>query len=59
MQENYDQGLSIYEKNLAASASSYEAVAADYAKVLESIGEEKKAQIILKRSAKVLKAAGI
>jgi tetratricopeptide (TPR) repeat protein len=59
MQENYDQGLSIYEKNPAASASSYEAVAADYAKVLESIGEEKKAQIILKRSAKVLKAAGI
>jgi hypothetical protein len=41
-----------------ASASSYEAVAADYVAVLESIGEDRKAQIITKRSQKVLKAAG-
>ena len=58
VQENYDKGLLIYEKNMPASASSYEAIATDYAAVLESIGEDKKAQIIAKRSQKVLKAAG-
>ena len=58
MQENYDKGLAIYEKHMDVSSSSYEAVSADYVAVLESIGEDKKAQIITKRSQKVLKAAG-
>lgn len=58
-QENYDKGLTIYEKHLPATAGSYEAVAADYVAVLESIGEDKKAQIVAKRSKKVLKSAGL
>lgn len=54
-QQNYEKSLRIYEQNLDVSASSYEEAANDYISVLEEFGEEKKAESLRKRVAKVLR----
>lgn len=54
-QQNYEKSLRIYEQNLEECADSYEEVALDYIAVLEELGEDKKAESIRKRIAKVLK----
>lgn len=54
-QQNYEKSLRIYEQNLDDSGDSYEEVAMDYISVLEELGEEKKADGLRKRVAKVLK----
>jgi tetratricopeptide (TPR) repeat protein len=55
MQESYEKGLRIIERNLPGTAAIYEQTMTDYISVLESIGETKKAGMLLKRMAKALK----
>jgi hypothetical protein len=57
MQEHYDRGLEILERHLETDADSYEEIGGDYAAVLESIGENKKAAIFRRRMAKALRKA--
>lgn len=54
-QQNYEKSLRILEQNLDTSADSYEEIGMDYATVLESMGEDRKAEALRKRIAKVLK----
>ena len=54
-QQNYEKSLRIYEQNLEECSDSYEEVALDYIAVLEELGEDKKAESVRKRIAKVLK----
>lgn len=54
-QQNYEKSLRILEQNLDTSADSYEEVGQDYISVLLDLGEEKKAEALQKRIAKVLK----
>ncbi|OAI58104.1 hypothetical protein AYO49_05765 [Verrucomicrobiaceae bacterium SCGC AG-212-N21] len=54
-QQNYEKSLRIYEQNLEECADSYEEVALDYIAVLEEMGEDRKADGIRKRVAKVLR----
>lgn len=55
MQENYEKGLRIIEQNLPGTAAIYEQTMTDFISVLESIGETKKAGMLVKRMAKALK----
>ncbi|MFZ4766981.1 MAG: tetratricopeptide repeat protein [Roseimicrobium sp.] len=54
-QQNYEKSLRILEQNLGSHSDSYADVGADYISVLEALGEEKKAEALKKRIAKVLK----
>ena len=56
-QQNYEKSLRIFEQNLETCAASYEEVAEDYIAVLETFGEDKKAALLRKRVAKVLRKA--
>lgn len=53
--ENYEKGLRIIEQHLPDSAASYEQTMTDYAAVLESFGETKKAAALKKRMSNALK----
>jgi tetratricopeptide (TPR) repeat protein len=57
MQEYYDKGLEILERHLETDSDSYEEIGGDYAAVLESIGETRKAAIFRRRMAKALRRA--
>ncbi|SKB04861.1 Tetratricopeptide repeat-containing protein [Prosthecobacter debontii] len=54
---NYENSLRILEQHLATEAVSYEAVGQDYISLLDSLGEERKAQAARKRLDKVLSEA--
>lgn len=54
-QENYEKSLRILEAHLDTSSASYEQTANDYIAVLESIDEQRKADALKKRVAKLLK----
>ena len=54
-QENYEKSLQILEQNLDTAADSYEQIATDYATVLETLGEDRKALAVRKKLEKILK----
>jgi tetratricopeptide (TPR) repeat protein len=54
-QQNYEKALRILEQNIDTCADSYEEIGMDYANVLESMGEDRKAEALRKRIAKVLR----
>ena len=54
-QQNYEKSLRIYEQNLDECADSYEAAGLDYIAVLDELGEDKKADSLRKRIAKMLR----
>lgn len=56
-QQSYERSLRILELNLEKGPNNYEEVAQDYIAVLNTIGEEKKAQAMQKRVDKFLKRA--
>ncbi len=54
-QQNYEKSLRILEQNIDTCADSYEEIGMDYATVLESMGEDRKAEALRKRISKVLR----
>ncbi|RBP47263.1 tetratricopeptide repeat protein [Roseimicrobium gellanilyticum] len=54
-QQNYEKALRILEQNIDTCADSYEEIGMDYANVLDSMGEDRKAEALRKRIAKVLR----
>lgn len=54
-QQNYEKSLRILEQNIDTCADNYEEVGMDYAAVLDALGEDRKAESLKKRIAKVLR----
>ena len=54
-QQNYEKSLRIFEQNFSTCADAYEEVGTDYVAVLEAMGEDKKAETLKKRMAKLLR----